>query len=51
MSSRVVLANRTDAGRDWDAIWLIPFVGYVVILVVFVLLFREPPEKHPAGGE
>jgi nucleoside transporter len=45
VSSRVVLANRTDAGRDWGAIWLIPFVGYVVILVVFVLLFREPRQK------
>ena len=48
VSSRVVLANRTPNGRDWDAVWLIPFVGYVVIVVVFVLLFREPPAKEPA---
>ena len=48
VSSRVVESHRTGSGRDWDAIWLIPFVGYVLIAVAFVALFREPPERAKA---
>ena len=26
--------------------WVVPLAGYVVALVVFVFLFKEPPEKN-----
>lgn len=42
LAGQVVAAHRAGGATDWDAVWLIPFVGYVVGFVAFVLLFREP---------
>ena len=44
-AARVVEAHSQDGETDWPAVWLIPFVGYIVALVVFAALFREPPER------
>jgi nucleoside transporter len=43
LASRTVQANRTEIATDWTAIWLVPLVGYMVALAVFVTLFKEPP--------
>ena len=45
LASNTVELNRTGATTDWNAVWLVPLVGYIVALVVFVALFKEPPEK------
>jgi nucleoside transporter len=42
LAGRVVAAHRDASVTDWTAVWLVPFVGYVVVFVVFALLFREP---------
>lgn len=48
LASNTVEVNRTAAGAtDWPAVWVVPLIGYVVALVVFVALFKEPP----AAGE
>ena len=46
LASNTVQMNRIDGATDWDAVWLVPLVGYAVALVVFVVLFKEPPEKN-----
>lgn len=43
LAGAVVAAHRTGPVTDWPAVWLVPLVGYVVALAVFVALFREPP--------
>lgn len=48
LASSTVAAHRTGAATDWAAVWLVPFVGYVVALAVFVPLFRDAPPKPPA---
>jgi nucleoside transporter len=35
--------------HDWTHIWLLPAIGAVVVLVVFVTFFREPPPKPVAA--
>ena len=44
--AEVAARNRVEGVTDWNAVWLIPFVGYAVGLVVFVAFFREPPERN-----
>jgi hypothetical protein len=39
-------ANRVADGHDWPAIWQVPAIGALVILVIFALLFRP---KRVAG--
>lgn len=38
----VVTGNTIDKREDWGTIWLLPCLGALAILVVFVLLFRGP---------
>ncbi len=45
LASRVVQMNRVGEVTNWDAVWIIPFVGYLVGFVFFVALFREPPSE------
>ena len=40
VSGRVAGANRVADGHDWPAIWQVPAIGALVILVIFALLFR-----------
>jgi nucleoside transporter len=47
LAGQVVAAHRVGAVTDWPAVWVVPLVGYVVGLVVFAALFKEPPAKHP----
>src|SRR5262249_43139154 len=30
---------------DWPHVWAVPFVGSLVVAVVFVLMLRAPPES------
>jgi len=46
VSGRVAGANRVADGHDWPAIWQVPAIGALVILVIFALLFRP---KRAAG--
>jgi len=51
MAGNVVAANREGIVTNWDAVWIIPMIGYAIGLIVFIALFREPPpsEKHGAS--
>ena len=46
VSGRVAGANRVADGHDWPAIWQVPAIGALAILVIFALLFRP---KRVAG--
>ncbi len=48
VSGRVAGANRLADGHDWPAIWQVPAIGALVILVIFALLFRPKREAAPA---
>ena len=50
LASNTVEMNRTGAATDWTAVWLVPLVGYVIALVVFVALFKEPPVNGERGA-
>jgi nucleoside transporter len=43
LASQVVELNRAGTATNWHAVWLVPLVGYMTALAVFVTLFREPP--------
>ncbi len=44
-SGRVVQRYAADGGHDWHAIWQVPAVGALVILLVFAFLFRPAPVR------
>ena len=44
LAGNTVQQNRTDDVTNWPAVWIVPLTGYAVALVVFVVLFKEPPE-------
>lgn len=46
LASQVVELNRASGVTDWFAVWIVPLVGYVTALLVFLALFREPPERE-----
>jgi nucleoside transporter len=48
VSGRVAGAHRVGDGHDWPAIWQVPAIGALVILVIFALLFR--PRRAPAAA-
>jgi len=37
-----VAAHRTGHVTNWDAVWILPLIGYAVGFVLFVAFFREP---------
>ena len=49
LAGHVVEANRVGTATNWSAVWIVPLVGYVVALVVFAVLFREPPPSEEKG--
>jgi len=51
MAGQVVEANQSNGVTNWSAVWLIPFIGYIVALVAFMTLFKEPPERKDAKVE
>lgn len=52
LAGRVVLAHRIGDGTDWPAVWLVPLTACAIVLLGFVLLFREPPPRaeRTTGG-
>jgi nucleoside transporter len=42
IAGHVVEARQVDGGIQWQAIWSIPLVGYIVAFAVFAAFFREP---------
>ena len=47
VSGRVAGAHRVGDGHDWPAIWQVPAIGALVILVIFALLFRPRRDAAP----
>lgn len=45
VSGRVVDAYATVGGHDWSSIWVVPATGALVVLVLFLFLFR-PQQKR-----
>jgi nucleoside transporter len=43
IAGRVVEGHRSDGITDWEGVWIIPLVGYILAFAVFLILFREPP--------
>ena len=45
------LASVSGAIRhDWRGIWMIPAAAAAIVMVAFLLLFREPPLTHDLRG-
>jgi MFS family permease len=45
---KIVGTDGAVTGHDWQSIWMIPAGMAFAVLVVFVLLFKEPEEKAAA---
>jgi sugar phosphate permease len=43
ISGPLVDAHKTAAGHDWHSIWLIPAEIAAVVLVAFLLFFKDKP--------
>jgi len=50
LAGNVVAAHRIDHVTNWDAVWIIPLIGYSVGFVVFLAFFREPPSLGKKGS-
>ncbi|MBA4191725.1 MAG: hypothetical protein C0467_27410 [Planctomycetaceae bacterium] len=50
LAGNVVAAHRIGGVTNWDAVWIIPFIGYAVGFVVFLAFFREPPSSGNKGS-
>ncbi|MBL05502.1 MAG: hypothetical protein CMJ99_07700 [Planctomycetes bacterium] len=44
-------AYTSDDGFDWQTIWMWPAGMAAVVLVLFGLLFRDPPKEDDTAGE
>lgn len=51
LASNIVQRNRVDSVTDWNDVWLVPLIGYIVALAAFAVLFKEPPPPERAEGE
>lgn len=47
VSGPIVDAYKTAGGHDWQTIWLIPAAIAAVVMILFVLLFRDKNSVHP----
>jgi nucleoside transporter len=45
-AARVVEALSYEGATNWPAVWFVPFLGYIIAFVIFIFLFREPPERN-----
>lgn len=50
VSGPIVDAYVTADGHDWTAIWVLPAIIAAVVLVLFVLLFKDQRAKDEAGA-
>jgi nucleoside transporter len=53
LAGKVLAANALAVPRgtityDWEKIWMMPAIGAAVVLVIFLIFFREPPRKTVA---
>lgn len=56
LAGRVLAANQSVAQggnvtHDWNKIWMTPAIGAMVVLVLFVIFFREPTRKQNDTGK
>lgn len=35
--------------HNWREIWMTPALGASVVLILFLIFFRDPPRKSPPG--
>ncbi|MBI5769601.1 MAG: MFS transporter [Verrucomicrobia bacterium] len=42
LAAHTLAAPRGTIAHDWSAIWMLPALGAVAVLVVFLIFFREP---------
>jgi sugar phosphate permease len=47
VSGPIVDAYATSAGHDWKSVWLIPGAIAVVVVILFLLLFKDT--NKPSG--
>ena len=45
VAGKMVASNTINGVTNWPAVWFASAVGYALALIVFVLFFREPPER------
>jgi len=50
LSGAVVEHFTTEAGPDWQQIWLFPAAVALVVLIAFLLLFRDRPAVAAASS-
>jgi nucleoside transporter len=56
LAGKTLAANKLAQAQgsiqhDWSKIWMTPAIGAVIVLVVFVIFFREPARNPaPSGG-
>ncbi len=50
LAGQTVKAHRDGIVTNWPAVWVVPLAGYVVALVVFAFLFKEPPVNGERGA-
>jgi nucleoside transporter len=43
LAGQTVKAYRVEGVTNWHAVWIVPLAGYLVALIAFVFLFKEPP--------
>ena len=49
VSGPIVDAYKTPGNHDWRSIWLVPAGIAVLVVILFVLLFRDRPKAAPPG--
>jgi|SRR5579883_124821 len=51
LAGNTVELCRIGDATDWRGVWFVPLAGYALAMIVFILLFREPPngEREPVG--
>ena len=49
LASRVVEAHRIEGITDWEGVWIVPLVGYVVAFVVFLFFSGNRRRRREPG--
>ncbi|MBI5769170.1 MAG: MFS transporter [Verrucomicrobia bacterium] len=49
LAAHTLATPRGAIAHDWQKIWMTPAIGAAVVLVVFLIFFREPPAKPAAA--
>jgi MFS family permease len=51
LAAHTLATPRGTIAHDWQKIWMTPAIGAAVVLVVFLIFFREPAAKPAAATE